>query len=141
MKTLKSIMLGLALLIISGVAQAAKPAPVKLSKSDVVNLYVDASIHGKLTGLANAISEDVVFNIVRGANTITANKKQLLNYFKSSENIEQKCEVKTTTVAEDDDATTIKLEMKYENSTRVSLISLNNTYEGWKITKVEQSVK
>jgi hypothetical protein len=141
MKTLKSIMLGLALLIVSGVANAAKPAPAKLTKSDVLNVYVDASIHGKLSGLANVIADDVVFNIVRGTNVITANKKQLLNYFKSSENVEQTCEVKTTTVADDEDTTTIKLEMKYAGSTRVSLISMNNTYDGWKITKVEQSVK
>ena len=141
MKTLKSILLGLALLIVSGVTVAAKPAPDKLSKSDVLNLYVDASIHGKLSGLASALADDVVFNIVRGENTITSDKKQLLNFFKATENIEQSCEVKTTTIEDEEDTSTIRLEMKYPTSTRISVITMNNTNKGWKITKVQQSVK
>ena len=60
MKTLKSIMLGLALLVVCGTVKANTiPEAENLTKTYAVNTYVNAMTRGKLDGLKDVLSQSV----------------------------------------------------------------------------------
>ncbi|MGF7081906.1 hypothetical protein [Mucilaginibacter sp. UYCu711] len=137
MKTLKSIVLGLALLVVGTIANAAnKPAAV-LTKNDVLNIYVNAVVHGKLDGLDAVLDDNVKFVMQRGDNETILNKKNILESFKASENMEQGCTYTTTVVKDTKDGMIVKLEMKYDGYVRTNLITISSRRADFKITKVE----
>jgi hypothetical protein len=137
MKTLKSIVLGLALLVVGTIANAAnKPAAV-LTKNDVLNIYVNAVVHGKLDGLDAVLDDNVKFVMQRGDNETVLNKKNILESFKASENMEQGCTYTTTVVKDTKDGMIVKLEMKYDGYVRTNLITISSRRADFKITKVE----
>src|SRR5471030_2308254 len=83
MKTLKTIVMGLALLMVCAITKAATRTPhTDDSKDGVINTYLNAVIHGKLTGLNDAIADEAQFNIMRGSNTNTLSKNQIMAAFK-----------------------------------------------------------
>jgi hypothetical protein len=136
MKTLKSIMLGLALLV-AGIATAAnKQAPV-LSKNDVLNLYVNAVIHGKIDGVESILANDVKQSIFRGEKEFKLDKKQILESLKATENIEQGCTFSTVVVDDTDRGMVVKLIMKYEGYTRTNVVTISTNKAEFKITKIE----
>jgi hypothetical protein len=132
--------MGLALLIVCGVANAStKAAHSNLTKEEVIDIYLNAVVHGKLTGIEGAIDNDVQFNMTRGENVNTLNKKQLLAALKANENIEQDCKC-TSSIVQDDDGTVVrKVEMKYNDFTRTDVITAQRSGNNWKITKVDTS--
>lgn len=137
MKTLKSIVLGLALLLVGTIANAAnKPAAV-LTKNDVLNIYVNAVVHGKLDGLDAVLDDNVKFVMQRGDNETILNKKNILESFKASENMEQGCTYTTTVVKDTKDGMIVKLEMKYDGYVRTNLITISSRRADFKITRVE----
>jgi hypothetical protein len=140
MKTLKSFMMGLALLLVGGIANAApKTSTSALGKDEVVSIYLDAVVHGKLAGIDNAIDNDAQFNTVRGDNVNTLNKDQMLESLKSNQNIEQDCKCTNETVQEDNDTSIHKITMKYADFTRTDIVTSLREGKGWKITKVTTS--
>ena len=138
MKTLKSIMLGLALLVVSTVTNAsATPAAATLSKNDVLNIYVNALVHGKIDDLDNILDKNVKLTMHRGEKEFTLNKKQILDSFKSSENIEQACTYTTYTQEENDNGMVVKIVMHYNGYDRTNLINIALNHNDFKITKIE----
>ena len=138
MKTLKSIMLGLALLVVSTVANASiKPTAAALTKNDVLNIYVNAIIHGKIDGVENILSKDLQFTISHGEKEFKLDKKQLLESLKESENVEQGCTYTTSVMDETDDKMVVKLTMKYDGYVRTNLITIALNRADFKITKIE----
>jgi hypothetical protein len=141
MEKLKLIMLGLSMLIVCGASKAASNTfHGKLTKTDVLNIYMNAVIHGKIEALEKVLAEDVQYNTIRGEKTITTNKKQMLAALKASENIEQLCKSSTITVVDNDEYLIVKLDMKYDDFTRTHVITIMNNGYGWEITKVIASV-
>ncbi|MCC8424254.1 hypothetical protein [Mucilaginibacter sp. UR6-11] len=138
MKTLKSIMLGLAFLVVGTVANAStKQATAALTKNDVLNIYVNAVIHGKIDGVENILAKDVKFTMYRGDKEFNLDKKQLLESLKASENIEQGCTYNTSILDETDNRMTVKLTMRYDGYVRVNLITIALNHADFKITKIE----
>lgn len=138
MKALKSIMLGLALLVVSTVANALpNQTTALLTKEDVLNTYVNAVIHGKIDGLENILSKDVQYVITRGEKEYTLDKKRILESFKPSENVEQGCTYKTSVMDETDKTMVVKLIMKYDTYVRTNLITISMNHSDFKITKIE----
>lgn len=137
MKTLKSIMFGLALLLASGVASAKGNTSGTLSKNDVVTVYTNAVIHGNLQNLEQALAKDVEYTMYRGSKTFKLNKQALLDSFKASENIEQSCQYTTSVVSDIDKTMVLRLDMQYEGYVRSSTITIKQQGEDWKITKIE----
>ena len=74
MKTLKAMMMGLALLVFCGVANAGVRVSHNPTKDEVVDTYVNAVTHGDLKGLDDAIDDDAQFNTKRGDNVNTLTK-------------------------------------------------------------------
>lgn len=138
MKTLKSIMLGLALVIACTAAKAInKPIAAALTKNDALNTYVNAVIHGKLDGLANVLDESVKLTMHRGDNTHILNKKEILESFKATENVEQGCTYATTIVKDTPKGMVVKLEMKYDGYVRTNLLTISLDHDDFKIIKIE----
>ena len=141
MRTLKSILLGLALLMVCGVTKAASGTATNPTKDDVINTYLNAVVHGKLSGLEDAIDDDAQFNMMRGENVNTLGKQQILRSLKASENIDQDCKCTSTVIEDSDDICVKKVEMKYSDFTRIDVITAQRAGKGWKITKVDTSFK
>jgi hypothetical protein len=141
MRTLKSILLGLALLMVCGVAKAASGTAGNSTKDEVINIYLNAVVHGKLSGLEDAIDDDAQFNMMRGENVNTLGKQQILRSLKASENIDQDCKCTSTVIEDSDDICVKKVEMKYSDFTRIDVITAQRAGKGWKITKVDTSFK
>jgi hypothetical protein len=61
MKTLRSIMLGLAMLAMGGAVKANTNDNVKLTQTYAVNTYVDAMTRGRLNGLNDVLDNSASF--------------------------------------------------------------------------------
>jgi hypothetical protein len=138
MKTLKSIMLGLALIVVATVANASnKPAPAALTKNDVLNIYVNAVIHGKVDGVESILAKDVKYTMYRGEKEFNLDKTQLLESLKSSENVEQGCTYTTSVIDESDNKMVVKLTMKYDGYVRTNVVTIALNRTDFQITKIE----
>jgi len=135
MKTLKSLMLGLVMLAVCGVAKAANK-PEKLTKNYAITAYVNAMSHGQLAGLKDAVDASAKFSMLRGTDVISFSKAEVMSFLKGSEGVEQLCTVRTTEMENNDNVTVVKVDMKYEHFTRSNYVTIANTGDGWKITNV-----
>jgi hypothetical protein len=137
MKNLKSIILGLALLVVCG---AVKANPVtdneSLTATHAVNTYVDAITRGKLAGLNEVLDQTVKFSMLRGKKMLSFDKKQMMDFFKGDKNVEQTCTTSTDIVESNADIKVVKVDMKYDGFTRTNYVTVTNTGDGWKITNV-----
>jgi hypothetical protein len=137
MKTLKSIMFGLTLLLAFGAAKATDKPARALTKNDVLDIYTNALVHGKIDGVDKILANDVEYNMYRGERRFTMNKQSILDSFKATENVEQTCKCTTSIVEDTDDGMVVKFEMKYDKYVRTNLITISLKHSDWKITKIE----
>ena len=136
MKNLKSIMLGLALLVVCGAANANATDDGKLTENYAINTYVDAMTRGKLDGLNDVLDKTAGFSMLRGKTVVSFSKKQMLDYLKANKNTEQSCTTSTSIVESNANIAVVKVDMKYEGFVRSNYVTIANTGNGWKITNV-----
>ncbi len=141
MKTLKSFLLGLALLAVCGAAKASDNDDNASTPISAINTYVDAMTRGKLQGLNEVIDKSASFSMLRGKTVLSFNKAEMLNYFKSNRNVEQTCTTNTSIVEKNANVTIAEVDMKYNDFVRKNYITIANTGDGWKITNVYSVVK
>jgi len=136
MKTLKSILAGIALLSICVAANAiTKPTTGKLTRDEVVKIYIDATTSGNVSKLDNVLSDDLQFYLQRGDYVSTLDKNQLIDYLKNNTTSDPSVKTTTTIMREDDNSSVIKVEFKYDGYSRTDEVTLNKTF-GWVITTV-----
>lgn len=135
MKTLKSIMLGLALLLLCGAAKANN-IDDRLTPNYAINTFVDAMTRGKLAGLNEVLDKSVGFSMLRGKTVLSFTRSEMLDYFKSNKDIEQTCTTSTSIVESNANVTIVKVAMKYADFVRNNYVTIANTGNGWKITNV-----
>jgi len=133
--------MGLALLLVGSISQAAPTSHGNSTKDEVINTYLNAVVHGKLGGVDEAIDDDAQFNMKRGDHVNTLSKPQILDALKSNENVDQDCQCTKTVLQDDDQISVMKVDMKYGDYTRTDVITAQHAGSGWKITKVETSFK
>lgn len=138
MKTLKSIVLGLALLVVGTVANAANKPAIELTKNEVLNIYINALVHGKVDGLENILADDVKFTMYRGTSEVNLNKKNILAALKASENIEQGCTTTTAVLDETKKSMVVRVSMDYGGYKRINLLTISLNRADFKITKIEE---
>jgi hypothetical protein len=136
MKTLKSIMLGLALLVVCGAAKANTIREDKLTVNYAINTYIDAMTRGKVAGLNDVLDKSAEFSMLRGKTVLSYGKSEMLDFFNSNKNIEQTCTTSTSVVESTPNVTIVKVAMKYDNFVRNNYVTIANTGNGWKITNV-----
>jgi len=135
MKALKSIMLGLALLVVCGIAKA-NTIDEKVTPNYAINTFVDAMTRGKLAGLDAVLDKSAEFNMLRGKKMLSFTKNEMLEFFKSNKNIEQACTTSTSIVESDNKVAIVKVSMKYDNFVRDNYVTIANNGSSWKITNV-----
>ncbi|MVN90312.1 nuclear transport factor 2 family protein [Mucilaginibacter aquatilis] len=136
MKTLKSIILGLALLVTANVVKADEPSTIKLTKSNAIDAYISSVTLGQNTDLNNVIEHNAKFNILRGKQVMSFSKADMLKFSKENQNIRQDCTTSVTEVESNDDMTIVKVDMNYGTFNRTNYVTVANTGDGWKITNV-----
>jgi len=141
MKTLKSVLAGIALLFVCVAANAAvKPVTDALTRNDVVNIYIDAITKGNTSDLGKVLDDSFHYDMQRGDNVNSLNKGQLLDYLKNNTATDASVTTTTSIVQEDIDVATIKVEFKYSDYTRVDRVTLTKGND-WMITGVTTSTK
>jgi hypothetical protein len=135
MKTLKSIMLGLALLLLCG-AVKANNIDDRLTPNYAINTFVDAMTRGKLAGINEVLDKSVEFSMLRGKTVISLTRSEMLEFLKSNKNIEQTCTTSTSIVESNANVIIVKVAMKYSDFVRNNYVTIANTGNGWKITNV-----
>ncbi|AMR30205.1 hypothetical protein A0256_01610 [Mucilaginibacter sp. PAMC 26640] len=137
MKKLKSIMLGLTLLVVCSAAKATTLNDNdNLTATHAVNTYVDAMTRGRLSGLNEVLDSSVKFSMLRGKKLLSFSKKEMMDFFKADKNVEQSCTTSTSIVESNADVKLVKVDMKFQEFTRTNYVTLANTGDGWKITNV-----
>ncbi|MGZ3873037.1 MAG: nuclear transport factor 2 family protein [Mucilaginibacter sp.] len=136
MKTLKSIVLAVALLVVCGAANAKNIDDGKLTTNHAINTYLDAMTPGKLAGLEDVLDKSAEFSMLRGKTVLSFSRADMMEYFKSNKNIEQTCTTSTSIVESNDNVAIVKVSMKYGDFTRSNYVTIANTGKGWKITNV-----
>ena len=138
MKTLKSIILGLALLVVCGSVQANTPTLERdnLTKTYAVNTYVNAMTRGKLDGFNEVLDKSVKFSMLRGKNMLTFDKKEMLTYMKKDKDLSLACTTSTSIVESNADVAVVRVDMQFDGFVRSNYLTVANTTEGWKITNV-----
>ncbi|MDT3404579.1 nuclear transport factor 2 family protein [Mucilaginibacter terrae] len=137
MKTLKSLVLGLALLVVANIAKADEPIPAaKLTKNYAVEAYVNSTTLGINADFAGVIEENAKFNILRGKEVLSFNKADMLKFAKENKDVRQDCKTSVTEVESNDDMSIVKVDMNFGSFTRTNYVTIANTGEGWKITNV-----
>ncbi|WP_295767829.1 nuclear transport factor 2 family protein [uncultured Mucilaginibacter sp.] len=136
MKTLKSLVAGLALLVIANVVKAEEPNVARLTKSYAVSTYVNMMTRGLNAGLSDVFESNAKINILRGKQVLSFSKAEMLTFAGDNKNIQQNCTTSVTEVESNADMAIVKVDMKYEKFTRTNYVTIANTGEGWKITNV-----
>lgn len=136
MKALKSIFIAAALLICFGATQAKDHNEGSLTKTHAINTYVNAVARGKLGGLNDVLDKSAVFSMLRGNKVLNFDKKQMLDYLRSNNGIEQICTTSTSVVENNPSVMIVKVDMKYANFVKSNYVTIANTGAGWKITSV-----
>jgi len=137
MKNLKSIMLGLALLLVCGAVNANPTTDNEnLTATHAINTYVDAMTRGRVNGLNEVLDQSVKFSMLRGKEMLSFDKKEMMTFLSKSKNVEQSCVTSTSVVESNGDVAVIKVDMKFDGFTRSNYLTLANTGSGWKITNV-----
>ena len=136
MRTLKLMLAGIALLFICAAANAiTKPATGKLSRDEVVKIYIDATTSGNVSKLNNVLADDLEFYLQRGDYVKALGKNQLIDYLKNDAAPDPSIKTTTTVMREDDNSSVIKVEFKYAGYSRTDEVTLYKA-TGWLITKV-----
>lgn len=137
MKTLKSIVLGLALLIVCSVAKANTYTDGEnLTQDYAISTYIDAMTHGKLKGLSEVLDSDVKFSMLRGKTVLHFTRNEMLESLNASKNVEQECTTTTSVVENNEAMAVIKVDMQFQGFLRTNMVTVTNTGKGWKITNV-----
>ena len=139
MKTLKSMVTGIALLLACITANATVKTRINQpTEKDVVNMYINAITNGKADNLDKILDNDLQFNIQRGQNVNTLNKNQVVDYIKNNTVADNTVNTITTVLTDDDSISKVKIEFKYSGFTRTDIVTLDKTV-GWKISTVNSS--
>jgi hypothetical protein len=137
MKTLKSIILGLILLVVCSAAKATTYTDGdNLTQTYAINTYIDAMTHGKLKGLNEVLDQDAKFTMLRGKTVLNFSKDEMVESLGASKNVEQACTTTTSIVESNEAMAVIKVDMQFDGFLRSNMVTVTNTGKGWKITNV-----
>jgi len=143
MKMLKSIMLGIAMVAVCGIAnaKATKGTDEPLTENYVMNTYVAAITQGNLKNFNRILETEVTFNMVQNNETKALDRDDVLANLKLNEGVKQECTTNTSKVKETPDGTVYQVDMKYADHTRTDMVTIVEGSTGWKVTDVTTSYK
>ncbi|WP_437921534.1 nuclear transport factor 2 family protein [Sphingobacterium sp. LRF_L2] len=127
------------IMITSFSAFAAETAnPLKnLESAKIVTTYLEATTLGSVDMNKFLFSDD--FEYRNTANGDSFNKREYTNFLKAHKGIKFDCETAYEILDQSGQACVAKATMKFANFTRVDYITLSQSSEGWKVSKVVTS--
>ena len=142
MKTLKSILFSIAILAVATVANAKNPGSDKPFTVDyVISTYVAGVTEGNLKDFTSVLANDVTFNTVRKGGIVSLDKDDVLANLKNSEGVKQECTTTVTKAKETADGITYEVDMKYDNHSRIDMVTMVQNAGDWRISDVTTSYK
>ncbi len=137
MKTLKTTFIALFITLTCVVVKASTPNKnEKLTMRCAIAAYVDAFAHGRSDGLAEVIDDSAKSSQMRGQKVMSFSKNEILESLKNQQNVEQNCTTTSKIVESTNSLVVYKVQMKYQNFSRISYVTMTDTSNGWKITNV-----
>src|ERR1700710_624291 len=128
MKTLRTLLIGVALFTVCTAAKATiHTDEATMSKNFAVNTYIDAMTHGKSAGMSEVLDPTVKFSMLRGKQVVSFNKKDMLDFLETTKNVEQACTTNTQVIENDADQSVVKVDMKFDGFVRTNYVTLANT--------------
>lgn len=106
----------------------------KFDSASIVTIYLESAALGNPT-LNKFIFADN-FEYQNTANNDSFNKKQYLKFLKESEGAKFNCETTYEILDQSGKTCIAKASMKFKQFTRVDYITLNQSEDGWKVSKV-----
>lgn len=115
---------------------AEKTNPLKDMESDkILTTYLEATTLGSIE-LNKFLFADA-FEYRNVNNNDHRSKKQYTKFLKANKGIQFDCETSYEILSQDGTACVAKATMAFDNFTRVDYITLNQSKDGWKVSKVE----
>lgn len=139
MKTLKILTATLVLVFTSSAFAADERKNEKLQMNYTVQAYIDAIAHGKIKYLSEVLDKDVKLTVTTGEKVINYTKADILESVQLIKNIEQNCSTTYQVIEIDSPQAIIKVLMKYHTFTKITLLNMAKTKNGWKITNITNS--
>jgi len=137
MKTIKITSLALSMILLFVNAKADKPKNrATLTMKFSITAFIDADARGICDGLTDIIANNAKFNMMRGDQMISFNKKEIINSMENLRGVQQNCTTKYNIVEAAGNYVLIKVEMKYPTFSRFNYVTMNECSDGWKITNV-----
>ncbi|SFS35410.1 nuclear transport factor 2 family protein [Sphingobacterium wenxiniae] len=114
---------------------AESPRPSKESKSThMIDNYLASSTLGDITWNNALFAEDFEYRNLN--NNDQFDKKAYMKFLKENKNKKYNCTTTYSILDENAQTCLAKATMVFENFTRVDYITLNNSEDGWKVSKV-----
>ena len=134
-KTLATI--ATALIMISSMSSFAanKTNPIRSEASAaVLTSYLKATTLGGTSANTYLFAED--FEYSNAANGDRFTKKEYSNFLEAHKGIQFDCETTYEILDESGDTAIAKVSMKFDNFTRIDYVTLSQSKDGWKVSKV-----
>lgn len=96
--------------------------------------YVEALTMGNIEFNKHLFTKD--FTYENAANNQVVNKRQYLDFLKANKGLVYDCKTSYELLDQVGKASIAKATMKYDNFTRVDFITIQQTEDGWKVSKV-----
>src|SRR5690606_3656307 len=106
----------------------------KFDSASIVAVYLESAALGNPSLNKYIFADD--FEYSNSANNDSFNKKQYMRFLKQSEGAKFDCETKYEILDQSGQACIAKAIMKFENFTRVDVVTLRQYEDGWKVSRV-----
>ncbi|GAA4807460.1 hypothetical protein GCM10023231_40830 [Olivibacter ginsenosidimutans] len=136
--TVNTILTTIAIIASIHVSLAAHPERElnRRAANTTLDQYVATITKGNTNDIDQLFSESFTHKINSNRKLTTHNKKELVDFLKNGKNIEQNCKTAYTVIEENTNYALAKVEMKYENFTKVDYVSLGREGNEWKVSNV-----
>lgn len=137
MKTLKKSILTFSFLFAACfLVKAELPNKAEKNANDVLVKYIENTTTGQIHDFKELLGDDFKQYIDCDKKPLNYNKKQFMNYLKSSKNVIFNCQTEYSLVEETNDFVIAKVDMKFPTFTKTNFVTLSNTKDGWKISNI-----
>ncbi len=133
MKSLITTIVSAACMLLSVNSYASNPVK-ELAAKDVLHYYIEAVTLGSDTYHKYILADD--FEYINTANQGKSNKKAYLQFLKENKGYICDADTEYTILDQSGKSCLAKSTMTFKNFTRVDHITMNNTEDGWKVSKI-----
>lgn len=130
-----------ALVAATSVSFAKGKLPRNTNPITVIDSYMQINTLGNTEGIQHLFSNDFKWTQSSNAKTKSYNKSELVQFLKAQKGLIQNCKSTYTIIEKNDNCVMARVEMKYENFTKIECITLCNENQEWKINQIIESYR